>query len=217
MNDNQIRVIPIGGLEEVGKNMMAIEYKNEIVIIDCGIKFSRPDTPGVDFILNDYSYIQNNKNKLKGIAITHGHLDHIGGIPELLKIVNIEIYCTQFTKSLIDKLLINDKHNYSPNYNYYIPNKKFSIGSLVFEGIPVNHSIIEACSFAITTPIGTIIHTGDWRIDVNSNNNEIIDEKTFKEYGKSGVLALFSDSTNAVKRDIIFQKELFQKIWKIFF
>ena len=197
---DKLHITSLGGLEEVGKNMMVIEYKQEIIIIDCGLKFPKIDTPGVDFVINDFSYIKNNQKKLKGLIITHGHLDHIGAIPELLKIIDIKIYCTKFTQLLIEKVFNNYPNLSKPKYHFYTPNKHFSIGSFDIEGIPVNHSIIEACSFAITTPIGTIIHTGDWRIDSESNNNEQIDINKFKSYGEKGVLALFSDSTNAVKK-----------------
>ena len=197
---DRLSIIPIGGLEEVGKNMMVVEYKEEMIIIDCGLKFAKLDTPGVDFVVNDFSYVKNNQKKLKALVITHGHLDHVGAIPELLKDIDVPVYCTTFTRSLIEKVLGNYPTVDSPKYIFYIPNKPFKIGSFEIEGIPVNHSIIEANSLAIKTPVGVIIHTGDWRIDKESNNKEKIDVQCFKRYGKEGVLALFSDSTNAIKK-----------------
>ena len=195
-----VYVTPIGGLEEVGKNMMVIEYKEDMIIVDCGLKFPKLDTPGVDFVINDFNYIKQKSKNLRALVITHGHLDHIGAIPELFNIIKVKVYCTKFTKSLIDKMFDNYPKTPRPNYQYFNSNKKFTIGHFTIEGIPVNHSIIEAHSLAIETKAGTIIHTGDWRIDTKSNNNETIDIKKFKEYGKKGLLALFSDSTNAVKK-----------------
>ena len=193
--------MPIGGLEEVGKNMMVVEYENKMIIIDCGIKFPKVDTPGIDYLFNDFSYIIENRHRLLGLVVTHGHLDHIGAIPLLLEKVKTPVYCTAFTQSLIKSILEKDRREKTEvNYRLFTPGKPFSIGSFQIEGIRVNHSIIRAVSLAVKTPAGTIIHTGDWRIDEAPKHEKKIDIEKFKEYGKKGVLALFSDSTNAVKK-----------------
>ena len=200
-NSDNLYITAIGGLEEVGKNMMVVEYRNEMIIIDCGIKFPKVDTPGVDYLFNDFSYIIENRHRLLGLVVTHGHLDHIGAIPLLLEKIKTPIYCTTFTQSLIESILERDRRK-KPEVDYHLfeASKPFSLGSFRIEGIRVNHSIIRAVSLAVKTPVGTIIHTGDWRIDEAPKYEKKIDIEKFKEYGKEGVLALFSDSTNAVKK-----------------
>ena len=198
-NKNKVHILPLGGLEEVGKNMMVIEYKNELIIIDCGLRFSTPETPGIDFMVNDFSYVINNASKLKAVVITHGHLDHIGSLGYLLEKVTCPVFCTDFTRKLIAKIL-DEKHGHlKVSYKKITPGNVFEIGSFSIEGIRVNHSIIDAMSLAITTPAGVLIHTGDWRIDEKPTYESKIDIERFKAYGKKGVLCLFSDSTNAVK------------------
>ena len=194
-----IKIIPLGGLGYVGKNITLFEYKNEIIIVDCGIMFPNEETPGIDFIIPDFSYIALNKKKVKAILITHGHEDHIGAIPYLLKVVNAPIYGTKLTLGLIQNRLEEYPPPNKPQLIEIQPREVKKLGAFSVEFIHVNHSIIGSLSLAIQTDIGTIIHTGDFKIDFSPVDGEVTDIYKFAEYGEKGVLLLMSDSTNSTR------------------
>lgn len=198
MKEKKIRIIPIGGLHAIGGNMMLIEYDNEILIIDCGITFPNGDTPGIDFMIPDFTYVLENKQKIKAIIITHGHEDHIGAIPFLLQIINVPVYATKLTLGLVASRLA-ERPVAAPTFIEIKPRDVIHIGSFVIEFLRVNHSIIDGVGLAINTPIGTIIHTGDYKIDYTPIDGNVADLHRFAEYGQHGVLLLISDSTNATK------------------
>ena len=214
MKEKKIRIIPIGGLHAIGGNMMAIEYDNEIIIIDCGITFPNGETPGIDFMIPDFGFILENKNKVKGIIITHGHEDHIGAIPFLLQKINVPVYATKLTLGLVTSRLAERPVN-ATTFIEIEPRDVIHIGSFVIEFLRVNHSIIDGVGLAIKTPVGTIIHTGDYKIDYTPVDGNVADLHRFAEYGQQGVLLLISDSTNATKpgytpSEIILKKKLLE-------
>lgn len=194
-----IKILPLGGLGYIGKNITLIEYKNEIIIIDCGISFPDEDTPGVDLIIPDFSYIRENKKKIKAVLITHGHEDHIGGVPYLLREINAPIYATKLTIGLIQSRLAEHPLIKDVNFIEVRPRDIHSIGVFGVEFIRVNHSVSDGVALAIMTDIGTIVHTGDFKIDFSPVDGEVADIYKFAEYGERGVLLLMSDSTNAEK------------------
>lgn len=192
-----VRVAFLGGMNEIGKNMTVYEYKNDMFIVDCGLAFPGEELPGVDLVIPDFSYVEKNISKIKGLIITHGHEDHIGGIAYLLKKVNIPIYATKLTIGLIKGKL--KEHNLldSAKLVEIKPRDNITLGSFNIELIHVNHSIPDAVGLAIRCPAGILIHTGDFKIDTTPVDGDMIDLTRFAEYGKKGVLALFQDSTNA--------------------
>ena len=192
-----IKIIPLGGLDEIGKNITLYEYDGDMFLVDCGMSFPDEDTPGVDIVIPDFTYILENKNKIKGLVVTHGHEDHIGAIPYLLKNFNIPIYATRLTIGLIEGKLREHKLLGEANLNVISPRKMITLGKFAIEFIHVNHSIPDAVGFAITCAAGTIIHTGDFKIDTTPIDDYVIDMARFAQYGEKGVLALLSDSTNA--------------------
>lgn len=214
MKEKKIRIIPIGGLHAIGGNMMAIEYDNEMIIIDCGITFPNGETPGIDFMIPDFSFILENKTKVKGIIITHGHEDHIGAIPFLLQKINVPVYATKLTLGLVTSRLAERPVN-APTFIEIEPRDVIHIGSFVIEFLRVNHSIIDGVGLVIKTPIGTIIHTGDYKIDYSPIDGNVADLHRFAEYGQQGVLLLISDSTNATNpgytpSEIVLKKKLLE-------
>lgn len=192
-----VRIIPIGGLNEIGKNMTCIECGQDMFIIDCGLAFPDPDMLGVDIVLPDVTYVEQNINRLRGIVITHGHEDHIGGVPYFLKKFQVPIYGTRLTIGLIEEKL--KEHNLlgKAKLNVCRPKQVVKMGCMGVEFIRVNHSIPDAVGFAIHTPAGVIVHTGDFKVDYNPIEGEVIDLARFAELGSRGVLLLMSDSTNA--------------------
>ena len=192
-----VRVAFLGGMNEIGKNMTVYEYKDDMFILDCGIAFPGEELPGVDLVIPDFTYIEKNADKIRGLIVTHGHEDHIGGIPYLLKKVNIPIYATKLTIGLIKGKL--EEHNLlqSTKLVEIKPHDNITLGSFNIELIHVNHSIPDAVGLAIRCPAGILIHTGDFKIDTTPVDGDMIDLTRFAEYGKKGVLALFQDSTNA--------------------
>ena len=196
---SKLKIIPLGGLGEIGKNMTAFEYGNDIIVVDCGMGFPDEDMYGVDIVLPDFTYLKNNASRLRGLILTHGHEDHIGGVPYLLKEVDVPIYTTPLTAALIELKL--EEHDLL--YHTQIFTKKagssFRLGCFTIEFIHVNHSIPDSVALAITTPIGTIIHTGDFKIDVTPISGNMTDLVRLGQLGNEGVLALLSDSTNVEK------------------
>ncbi len=192
-----IKIIPLGGLGEIGKNITLYEYDGDMFLVDCGMSFPDEEMPGIDIVIPDFSYILENKEKIKGMVITHGHEDHIGAIPYLLKEFNLPIYATRLTIGLIEGKLKEHRLLADAKLNVVKAGDVVNFGKLNVEFINVNHSIPDAVAFAINSPAGTVIHTGDFKIDTTPIDGQVIDLGRFGEYGKKGVLALLSDSTNA--------------------
>ncbi len=191
------RIVPLGGLKEIGKNLTLLEYKEEILMIDCGFTFPEDEMFGVDVVIPDYTYLKANREKIKGLIITHGHEDHIGGIPYLLRDINVPIYGTKLTAGLITNKL--KEHKITADLNIIESGQSFSIGSFDVEAIRTNHSIADALAFSIKCPAGRIVHTGDFKIDYTPVDNEVIDLARFAQIGAEGVDVLLADSTNALR------------------
>ena len=197
---SNVKIIPLGGLLEIGKNITVIEYEDDIIIVDCGLGFPEDDMLGVDLVIPDITYLEKYKDKIRGLVVTHGHEDHIGGIPYLLKQINVPIYATKLTVGLIENKL--EEHNLlkSTKIKQVRPGQVITLGSMKVEFIKITHSIPDACALAIHTPAGTIVHTGDFKIDYTPIDGEIIDLGRLATLGNKGVLALMSDSTNAERK-----------------
>lgn len=196
-NSLPIKIIPLGGLGEIGKNITMYEYDGDIILVDCGMSFPDEDTPGVDIVIPDFSYLIDCKDRIKGLFITHGHEDHIGGIPYLLRSINVPVFATRLTVALITEKLKEHKLQKEPVLNVVSPGSTINIGKFSVEFIHVNHSIPDAVGFAVTTPAGIVVQTGDFKIDTTPIDEKMIDISRFSQIGKKGVLALLSDSTNA--------------------
>lgn len=196
---SKVKIIPLGGLGEIGKNLTVFEYEEEIVIIDCGMSFPDEELLGIDLVLPDITYLLRNKDKIKGIFITHGHEDHIGGLPYVLKQINVPVYATKLTLGLIESKL--QEHNILSDctLNMVKPGDIIEIGNFKIEFIRTNHSIADSVSIVLHTPIGVIVHTGDFKIDFTPIDGEIIDLQRYAQLGKRGVLLLMADSTNATR------------------
>lgn len=192
-----VKVVFLGGLNQIGKNITAFECDNEIVIVDCGMSFPDGEMLGVDLVIPDFSYLESNREKIKGLVITHAHEDHIGSIPYLLKKINVPIYATPLTIGLISSKLKEHRLLNSTKLNTVMAGSSVNLGCMEVEFVRVNHSIPDAVGLAIRTPAGTIVHTGDFKIDCTPSRGEMIDLARFAEIGKEGVLALMADSTNA--------------------
>lgn len=192
-----VKIIPLGGIGEIGKNITLYEYDGDMLLVDCGMSFPDEETPGIDIVIPDFSYILENKDKIKGLVVTHGHEDHIGAIPYLLRNFNLPIYATRLTIGLIEGKLKEHKLLAGAKLNITDPGQKIELGKFTVEFIHVNHSIPDAVGFAITCGAGTVVQTGDFKIDTTPIDDNVIDIARFAELGKKGVLALLSDSTNA--------------------
>lgn len=214
---NKIRIIPLGGLGEIGKNITAIEYKDEIVVIDCGISFPDADMYGVDLVIPDVTYLIENRDRVKGIFLTHGHEDHIGALPYILKQINIPVYGTRLTLGLVEYKLQEHGIVADCTLNVVKPGDIVKLEKLSVEFIRVSHSIADACSIAIHTPIGRIIHTGDFKIDYTPIDGEVIDLERFAKLGGQGVLLLMADSTNVERTGFtISEKVIGESLNKLF-
>ena len=194
---SKLKIIPLGGLGEVGKNMTVFEFGSDIIIVDCGMGFPDEDMYGVDIVLPDFSYLKANANRIRGLILTHGHEDHIGAVPYLVRELDVPIYTLPLTAALVELKL--EEHDLLYNTQIFIrkTGSPFRLGSFTIEFIHVNHSIPDSVALAIGTPLGTVVHTGDFKIDLTPISGGMIDLTRFGQLGKEGVLALLSDSTNA--------------------
>lgn len=192
-----VKIIPLGGLNEIGKNMTAFECSNDIFIVDCGLAFPDSEMLGVDIVIPDFTYIERNQAKVRGVVLTHGHEDHIGGLAYLLKKVNVPVYGTKLTLGLVEGKLKEHGLNGKTKLCEVMPKKTVKMGCMAVEFIAVNHSIPDSVGLAIHTPAGIIVHTGDFKVDYTPINGAPIDLARFGELGSRGVLALMADSTNA--------------------
>ena len=198
--NERVRIVPLGGLEQIGMNITAFETEESIIVVDCGLAFPEDDMLGVDLVIPDITYLQDNRDKVKGFVITHGHEDHIGALPYVLKELNVPIYATNLTMAIIENKL--KEHNLMGvtrrkvvSYGQYI-----NLGDFRIEFIRTNHSIQDAAALAIYSPAGIVVHTGDFKVDYTPVFGDAIDLQRFGEIGKKGVLALLCDSTNAERK-----------------
>ena len=215
---SRLKIIPLGGLHEVGKNITVFQYDNEMIVVDCGLSFPEDDMLGVDLVIPDITYIIKNQEKLKGMVITHGHEDHIGGVPYFLKQVNTPIYGTKLTLGLIKNKLEEHRLLESTKLNDVNPGETIKLGRhFKIEFIQSSHSIPDSVMLAIHTPVGTIIHTGDFKVDYTPMDGKIMDFGRLAELGNKGVLALMSDSTNAERKGFTMSEstvgEVFEKLF----
>lgn len=193
---SKLRVMMLGGLNEIGKNLAVLEYENDIIVIDCGIAFPDDDMLGIDLVIPDVSYLEKNIDKVRGILITHGHEDHIGAIPYMLRTVNVPIYATRLTLGILENKLNEHKLLKSAQLNTVEAGDVVRLGCFEAEFIHVNHSIADACAIAVRTPVGTVLHTGDFKLDVSPIDGEMMDLTRLGEYGREGVMLLMCESTN---------------------
>ena len=212
----KLKIIPLGGLDEIGKNMTAFEYGNNIIVLDCGLAFPDEELLGIDTVIPDFTYLTKNIEKVKAVVLTHGHEDHIGALPYFLKEVNVPVYGTNLTLGLVQNKL--KEYNVVSKLVRVNPGDSVNVGPFKIEFIRSNHSIADAVAIAFHTPVGTVVHTGDFKIDPTPIDGEMIDLTRFGELGKKGVLALMSDSTNA-ERDGFTKSELtvgstFEQVFK---
>ena len=194
---SKLRVISLGGLGEIGKNITVIEYENDIIIVDCGLGFPDEDMLGIDLVIPDITYLEENADKIRGLVLTHGHEDHIGAIPYILRQINPPIYGTRLTLGILQHKLSEHSLPYKPVLNCVEAGDTVRLGVFSVEFIHVNHSIADACALAIGTPLGMLVHSGDLKIDVTPIDGDMIDLTRFGELGKKGVLLFMCESTNA--------------------
>lgn len=197
MSDKKLQAIPLGGLGEFGMNMMALRYGDDIIVIDSGMMFPEAELLGVDLVMPDLSYLKENSESVRAVILTHGHEDHIGAVPYLLSEINVPVYGTAFTLALVERRLEEHELDFEPDLITVQPRQTVEIGPFKVEFIHVTHSILSAVALAITTPLGVVIHTGDFKVDPTPTDNELFDLHALADYGKRGVLLLLSDSTNA--------------------
>jgi len=196
MRKESLRIIPLGGLGEIGKNITAIEYEDEIIVIDCGISFPDEDMYGIDLVIPDIKYLLDNKDKVKGLFLTHGHEDHIGAIPYILKQINMPVYGTKLTIGLVESKLKEHDMLSKTNLIPISPGESIKLNKLIIEFIRVTHSIAESCALAIHTHIGIVLHTGDFKIDYTPIDGKVMDLNRIAQLGQEGILLLMADSTN---------------------
>ena len=200
INNSKLRIIPLGGLEQIGMNITAFEFEDSIVVVDCGLSFPEDDMLGIDLVIPDITYLKNNAHKVKGFVITHGHEDHIGALPYVLKELNVPVYATRLTIALIEHKL--KEHNLLKSVKRKVVKhgQSINLGKFRIEFIKTNHSIADASALAIYSPTGIVVHTGDFKVDYTPVFGDAIDLQRFGEIGKKGVLALMCDSTNAERK-----------------
>ncbi len=193
----KLRIIPLGGLNEIGKNMTVLEYGNDLIVIDAGMTFPDEDLLGVDMVIPDITYLQKNQDKVRGIFLTHAHEDHIGALPYVLRELNVPVYCTALTAGLVQLKLAEHKDLKKPKIHVRKDGDRVKVGCFEVEFIHVNHSVADSCAFAVKTPLGVVVATGDFKIDTTPIDGKMIDLPRLGELGKKGVLLLMMDSTNA--------------------
>jgi ribonuclease J len=196
MQTKKLKIIPLGGLGEFGMNCLALRWEDDIIVIDAGLMFPESELLGVDVVVPDITYLIENKAHVRAIVLTHGHMDHIGGLPWILSEIKVPVYATEFTLAYVEGILEENGLLDETELVEIVPKEKFTIGPFTIEPIHVTHSIVDAVSLAIDTPVGVVIHTGDFKIDLAPLDGKSFDLHTFAEYGKRGVLALLQDSTN---------------------
>ena len=196
-SNSKLKIIPLGGLEQIGMNITAFEYEDSIIVVDCGLAFPEDDMLGIDLVIPDITYLRDNIKKVKGFVITHGHEDHIGSLPYVLKDMNLQIYATKLTMGLIENKLKEHNLLRSTRRKVVRHGQSINLGQFRIEFIRTNHSIQDAAALAIYSPAGTVVHTGDFKVDYTPVFGDAIDLQRFAEIGKKGVLAMMSDSTNA--------------------
>lgn len=199
-NNGKLRIIPLGGLEQIGMNITAFEYEDSIIVVDCGLSFPEDDMLGIDLVIPDVTYLKENIDKVKGFVITHGHEDHIGALPYVLREINVPIYATKLTVGLIDNKLKEHNLLRTTKRKVIKHGQSINLGCFRIEFIKTNHSIQDASALAIYSPAGIVIHTGDFKVDYTPVFGDAIDLQRFAEIGKKGVLALMCDSTNAERK-----------------
>ena len=197
MSDHKLQVIPLGGLGEFGMNMTAIRYADELIVIDSGMMFPEAELLGVDLVMPDLTFLKENQQFIRALILTHGHEDHIGAVPYFLSEIDVPVYGTAFTLALVDRRLEEYELENEPRFIQIRPKQIVEIGPFKIEFIHVTHSIVSAVALAITTPLGVIVHTGDFKVDPTPTDNELFDLHTLADYGRRGVLLLLSDSTNS--------------------
>ena len=192
----KLQIVPLGGLGEFGMNCMAVRWGDEIIVIDGGLMFPEAELLGVDIVVPDITYLVENRDKVRAIVLTHGHEDHIGGLPWILSEINVPVYGTEFTLAYVEDKLEEHGLLDEADLREIRPGERFTVGPFTLNPIQVTHSLVDCVSLAIHTPLGVIIHTGDFKVDPTPTDNRLFDLHAFAEYGKEGVLALFQDSTN---------------------
>jgi ribonuclease J len=197
MPDHKLQVIPLGGLGEFGMNSMVLRYGEDILVIDAGMMFPEEELPGVDIVTPDFTYLEENREHVRALILTHGHEDHIGAVPFLLSQVDVPVYGTAFTLALLERRLEEHEMLDRSRLNTVKPGQRLEIGPFTIEFIHVTHSLVSSVALAITTPLGVVMHTGDFKVDPTPTDNELFDLHSLADYGKRGVLLLLSDSTNA--------------------
>ena len=213
----RLKVIALGGLEEIGKNMTVLEYGNDIIIIDCGLAFPEDDMLGIDLVIPDITYLAKNVEKIRGIVLTHGHEDHIGALPYVLKQLKVPVFGTLLTLGLLENKLREHKMLDKTTLHTVVPGEKVKLGEMVVEFIHTNHSIADSVALEIQTPVGMVIHTGDFKVDYTPIDGDIIDLQRFAELGSQGVLLLMSDSTNAERKGFTMSEKNVGKVFERIF
>ena len=215
---DKLKIIPLGGILEIGKNITVFEYGDDIVIVDCGLAFPEDDMLGIDLVIPDFTYLERNQDKIRGLVITHGHEDHIGSIPYLLKKINVPIYATKLTAGLISHKLEEHKLLRSTKLKIVNQGQTITLGKMRVEFIRSCHSIPDAVILGIHTPAGTVVHTGDFKIDYTPIDDERMDFGRLAELGNKGVLALMSDSTNSERKGYTMSESTVGEVFdKLFF
>ncbi|MBR6223504.1 MAG: ribonuclease J [Lachnospiraceae bacterium] len=212
-----VKVIPLGGLEQIGMNITAFEYEDSIIVVDCGLSFPEDDMLGIDLVIPDISYLKDNADKVKGLVITHGHEDHIGAIPYFIRELNIPIYATKLTMGIIEHKLTEHNLMESTRRKVISYGQYITLGCFRIEFIRTNHSIADSAALAIYTPAGVIVHTGDFKVDFTPVYGDVIDLGRFGELGKKGVLALMADSTNVERPGYTMSEKTVGKVFERLF
>jgi len=214
--ENTLSVIPLGGVEEIGLNMTVFEYNSDIIVVDAGLMFPEEDMLGVDFVIPDFSYLLDNREKIRGVILTHGHEDHTGALPFLLKEINVPVYGTPLTLGLVKEKL--REHNLENVELISVkPREVINLGVFSVEFIRVTHSIVDGVGLGITTPVGLVVHTGDFKLDPTPVDGQLMDFHKFSEYGERGTLLLLSDSTNAEKGGFTFSEKEVRRVFEDIF